>query len=146
MRIRIRRISESDSCTFGILMLWHVPLYTLELPWRQNRANISRIPAGVYSVLPIGDGRKRIRLIGNGCYWSKTKMKEQAGERWGNDIHIGNRVNEIQGCILVGLGMHSNSNDGIVSVSNSSDAMDELLAFINFERGVQLQRVEGDVP
>ena len=38
--------------TLGILKLnvAHDPIYTLELPWRENKTNLSCIPLGTYKV------------------------------------------------------------------------------------------------
>ena len=40
--------------TLGVLKLnmAHSPIYTLELPWRENKPNISCIPEGTYECIP----------------------------------------------------------------------------------------------
>ena len=44
------RYDESDQGTFGYLVFGGDFVHTLELPDRQNQPNLSRIPAGTYTV------------------------------------------------------------------------------------------------
>ena len=50
MDVRLTRIETGDQGTLGVLSVPGAnPLYTLELPWRDNRQNVSCIPAGEYT-------------------------------------------------------------------------------------------------
>ncbi|NLL66618.1 MAG: hypothetical protein GX236_02810 [Clostridiaceae bacterium] len=101
--------------------------YTLELPWRDNAKNISRIPEGVY------------------------KVRKRYSQRFGNHfevlgvpdrtlilIHKGNFPEDTDGCILPGLslvdiGTKSRPGDGIKEVAYSGVAMKELNRLITEE-------------
>lgn len=69
------------------------PIYTLELPWKDNERNVSCILCGEYAVVP-HDGPKF-----KDC-WRLLEVPERSGIL----IHIGNTPNDTQGCILPGLG------------------------------------------
>ena len=53
-RALLRRDTESDHGTLGVLSARGLPgpLHVIEPPWRDNRRNRSRIPSGIYEVLP----------------------------------------------------------------------------------------------
>lgn len=50
MKLVLQRLETGDQGTFGRLFVPGrlAPFYTGELPWRENRPNVSCIPAGVY--------------------------------------------------------------------------------------------------
>jgi hypothetical protein len=51
VRVGLRRLSHGDQGTKGVLLLpGGVFCNTLELPWRDNRPNVSCIPCGEYGV------------------------------------------------------------------------------------------------
>lgn len=71
---------------------------TLELPFKDNAKNVSSIPSGTYE-----------------GYW-RTKRKFQLKNvegRTGIQIHLGNYLNEIEGCILLGSSFHVDNKNGI---------------------------------
>ena len=59
IEVNIFRTAEKHTQTMGIIIVknengsWRLPevFYTLELPWKENRRNISRIPAGEYEAI-----------------------------------------------------------------------------------------------
>ena len=66
--------------------------YTLELPWRQNQRGISCIPLGVYPLR-----RARYHAGDYDCW--------EICEVYGRDeikIHVGNTIDDIQGCVVLG--------------------------------------------
>ncbi|BDX05909.1 DUF5675 family protein [Planctobacterium marinum] len=65
---------------------------TLELPWRDNRNDISHIPSGTYRAFIRTDGSRGFRL----------ELINVPGERRNVQIHSGNTVKDIEGCILIG--------------------------------------------
>jgi hypothetical protein len=68
--------------------------YTMELPWKDNRNEVSCIPVGVYPV---------VRHRWNTPEHSKSGWKlEGVPNRSGVLIHRGNTIRDILGCILVG--------------------------------------------
>ena len=50
MKLVLERLESGDQGTFGRLFVPGrlEPFYTLELPWRENKSNVSSIPAGKY--------------------------------------------------------------------------------------------------
>lgn len=50
MKLSLLRTESGDQGTFGVIMTPTKVYRTLELPWRENRSQISCIPAGLYEV------------------------------------------------------------------------------------------------
>lgn len=97
--IRLYRTSTSDEGTFGYLMFGGMHVRTLELPWRNNRPNLSSIPPGRYSV------QVRISPRHGKCYHitavpGRTFILFHSGN-FGGDVQRGYRSN-IAGCVLLG--------------------------------------------
>lgn len=74
-------------------------LYTIELPWRDNEKNISCVPEGEYVL------RKResavVRRTSGGAYTRGWEVCD-VPDRTHIMIHVGNTVDDIEGCIAVG--------------------------------------------
>lgn len=99
MLVSLVRLHERDGGTFGVLYLRggnHRPVYTLELPWKDNARNVSRIPPGEYRCVPHG--------WSGGTKFKKTWRLEGVPGRTAILIHAGNTTQDTDGCILVGLG------------------------------------------
>jgi len=81
-----------DDATLGILRIDGLAeCATLELPWKDNQPRISCIPTGVYSVVKYNSPTKgQVFLLGGVAGRSNV------------EIHSGNTVDDILGCILVG--------------------------------------------
>lgn len=91
--IEIRRIETKHDATVGVLTVdGEIMGYTLELPWRGNQRNVSCIPAGEYVC----------RRVDSPRYGSTYEVCDVPG-RSHILVHLGNTVNDTQGCILVGL-------------------------------------------
>jgi len=88
----------------------HDPIYTLELPWKENEREVSCIPAGIYKGGP-HSGRKYKDCFG---------LREVPG-RSGILIHSGNVKPHTKGCILPG--MSAGDLDGVPAVLASKRAM-----------------------
>lgn len=90
----INRIWQTDTVTIGIISApGMTPLFTLELPWKNNLKNISCIPAGIHPVEIVVS--------------SKNKDIGKAYEiivpgRGDIQIHIANYPRQIRGCIAIG--------------------------------------------
>lgn len=95
----LTRVSESVDGTWGTLSEPHKqPLcWTLELPWLDNKRNVSCIPPGTYDVIK----RQSKTFKGWVC-----ELQDVPG-RDGVLIHQGNTKKDIRGCILVGLQLGS---------------------------------------
>ena len=89
------RLSQSRSGTLGVIVgLSGKVCNTLEPPWRNNRANVSCIPSGTYTVTYLarsGSGKYK------DCYWVRAVDSRSAIL-----IHKGNVVSDTMGCILPG--------------------------------------------
>ena len=110
-RVSLKRNSSSGSETLGELSLENGSvLHTLELPWKNNRRNISCIPLGTYEV--IGHVSPKFGK----CYW----VKDVPGR---SEIlfHVGNSPKDSRGCILVGQKVVANR------LVSSKIAMSQLL-------------------
>lgn len=113
MNLTLTRAHKKLNVMLGMLSIdnaEHAPLYTLELPWQDNKRQISCIPPGTYQV--------------------STHVSPKVGKCWQiadvpdrEDIliHTGNNVSDIEGCILLGL-VSAPVND-VPTVSRSRDAI-----------------------
>ena len=97
--VTLYRLSTDEQGTFGVVVFNTQFLYTGELPWNDNKRNISCIPLGVYAV--------RVRLSPK---YGKVYEIDVPGRTFilfhqGNfcgDLSRGFRTN-VQGCILLGF-------------------------------------------
>lgn len=90
---------------------------TLELPWLENRRNISCIPEGEYEVekLPARKGRNYVHFL-----------VKDVPDRSAILIHTGNYNFDIRGCILPGK-YHDDLNvDGLLDVAQSTPTLKKL--------------------
>lgn len=111
---RLIRYYSGLKATLGILKLdvAHSPIYTLELPWQQNKPEISCIPEGVYKVEPYSSEK----------YPNVYQICDVPG-RSAILIHIGNYPTDTHGCVLVGKGVDPTT----PMVSSSKQAMELLV-------------------
>jgi len=104
---------RTDIATFGVLCDGTQPIcVTLELPWRNNKRNVSCIPASTYKCT-LADTVKR----------GKVYRVNGVTGRTGILIHVGNYPRDTQGCILPGVGLYSG---GIGGSRNALDSLIEL--------------------
>jgi len=96
---------------------------TLELPWRNNETNISRVPAGQYEAKISSDGKRkwRIELIG--------VIDDSGNKHKKHYIHVGNYQRQIRGCILVGKEIAKNGS--ACMVTHSKITLDTLERALN---------------
>lgn len=111
--LHLRRYEYGDKGTRGQLVFpdgsW---LHTLELPWRNNKQNVSCIPEGRYTLV-----RNRYN---KGGYMSVEVTN--VPNRDEIQFHIGNTIRDIRGCIVVGLS--TGRLDGLPAVMNSTRAFE----------------------
>lgn len=88
----------------------------LELPWRDNRRNISSIPDGSYKVTKTDSPK-----FGKGSF-----LVNYVPGRSHIRIHQGNYTRDIEGCILLGDRFGDIDNDGITDVVNSKATIKRL--------------------
>lgn len=131
MKTIIQRNKPSAVQTLGELIIprdiWdnrcHMDLFTcktLELPYKDNKQNISSILAGTYQCKK-GRGWKipylHIHIL-------------DVPNRTGIRIHKGNKYTQIRGCILVGDSYFDMNGDGVPDIRNSKKTLKKLLAIL----------------
>ncbi len=92
---------------------------TIELPDKNNQTGISCIPAGEYDVC-VTTPTDKIKYV---HFWILNVLN-----RSGIKIHIANYVSQLRGCVAVGKAHADINNDGIIDVTQSTYALNELLA------------------
>ena len=99
-KLFLYRLESSNEGTFGILTVDGVYWHSLELPNRDNKPNISRIPSGVYNVsLRYSPQFKR-----NLYHVKKVKGRTYIlfhGANFAGDTKLGFQ-SHLQGCITLG--------------------------------------------
>ncbi len=97
--IKIFRHEHTSDGTFGVLLVnGEIIAFTLERPWIGNEQNVSCIPPGLYHA------RKREDWFGAEKY-GPTYQVENVQGRTGILFHVGNTIEDLQGCIAPGLAM-----------------------------------------
>lgn len=112
MNLKLIRHNFQPDRTLGVLLVDDLFFcYTLELPYLQNKKNISCIPHGVY-------GLKKYKSKKHGKCFAIPYVLNRTGIL----IHKGNKPEDTQGCILVGKSIDDNDN-----LIESSLALNSLL-------------------
>lgn len=101
MKLYIRRLDQSDQGTFGRLYINdNEAFYTMELPDRENKSNISRIPVGTYTA----------SWVWSDHFHKMVYCLDNVPNRWGICIHAATYAgdvtkgyrNHLAGCIALG--------------------------------------------
>lgn len=121
LKIVIDRFKENHIQTLGNGGIWNGTKYlfkfvTLELAWKDNKRNISRIPFGEYDSVAVP-------RTSNGEY---AILLMNVIDRSEIMIHAGNFHTDIRGCILVGKEFKDLNADGQEDVTDSKLTMLEL--------------------
>jgi len=125
MKITLSRLNDNGTQTLGLLFVADNklnPLYycwTLELPWKWNKPNVSCIPPGEYPC-------KKIISPNLGECIAINNVPGRTLIR----IHSGNFYTQIKGCILVGESPADINGDGVLDVVNSKNTLAELLKIL----------------
>lgn len=97
-KLTVYREYPDKKCTSGYLAVNDkIVCYTVEKPWKDNKENVSSIPAGTYN------GKLR---YDHNDHW-RIELLDVPG-RTNIQIHVGNNTDDIKGCILVGERLESN--------------------------------------
>ena len=125
MRLLLERYSHEEKQTIGKLYLlnnsggiiekWH----SLELPWLDNQRRISCIPLGTYKARKHTSPR-----------FGKSLWLQDVPNRSEILIHRGNFYTDILGCILIGKNLADINNDGVIDLTQSVKAINELMSYL----------------
>ena len=130
--LRLTRLASSRQ-TLGILRVIEdgeevFSCATLELPWNANNQLESCIHP------KMGDGPEEYKTVPHDSpKFGESLWVKQIEGRSGILFHAGNYLSDTQGCILVGREFCDINNDGLIDVSMSRAAMNELLRHVDEE-------------
>lgn len=119
-RVTLARFAYTEKGTYGRLSVGAFSCFTLELPWLNNEPFISCIPEGTYE-LERG--------------WFKGRYENYAllgvAGRWAIEIHVGNEVADLSGCIALGrIPLGINDQWGVGDSTVAHDAFMEAMGGI----------------
>ena len=77
---------------YGTLIIGEQVFYTLELPWKDNKENISCIPEDTYLC-------KKIKSPAHGIVFQIMNVKD----RTYIEVHVANFLTQIRGCVAIGM-------------------------------------------
>lgn len=119
----LTRKTFTDKETLGEIVCYNgtneIKFKTLELPWKNNKKDISCIPTGTYVCT-----WTRSFKFPNGTY----EVKNVSG-RSGIRIHVANYYTQIQGCIAIGTDIKDINNDRQIDTINSNIAFNTMNGF-----------------
>jgi hypothetical protein len=114
--IDLFRYDKTDKQTIGKLVYNEYVCNTLELPWLDNRFQVSCVPLGMYLV-----EQRYSTKYGTHFHVNNVPKRNLIL------IHSGNYHTHTKGCILVGSGLVDINNDGYTDVTNSRNTLKHLL-------------------
>jgi len=117
-QIKIKRWYHND-CTIGRLSFGSFQCFTLELPDKDNQSSISCIPEGTYNF--------HTRVSGKNGFVIEL---EDVEDRTYIQVHAGNYISQIEGCILVGDSIKWLNQDDVPDVTNSKNTLKKLLNLV----------------
>ena len=92
MNLKLIRKQELIDRTIGLLICDNVIYYTLELPYKDNKKNVSRIKEGTYNA----------KINVSTKFGICIRLEDKNGRK-SILIHAGNTPKDTQGCILIAL-------------------------------------------
>lgn len=104
LRLTIDRGPSTDEGTFGSASIASISFESLELPWRDNRHNLSCIPPGVYTAKLINGAS-----VGRPAFGMVYELQSVPGRtgillhraNWAGDVEKGYH-SDLEGCITIG--------------------------------------------
>jgi hypothetical protein len=100
MRALLERHETGDQGTFGRLTLGALTLFTGELPWRENAANVSCIPPGMYRCTWTFSARFKRKMYLVAPVIGRAGIRKHAANLMG-DVRKGFKA-QLNGCIALG--------------------------------------------
>lgn len=128
-----RYTTDTDAgYTLSRLTVGRLKLHGIEPAWRDNRPNISCIPAGAYALLPYRSAKHRyaLQIIGGTVGDSKRHLDPPVVARYKCLVHSANCGWQLQGCLAPGLTLqeHGDWKTGGPAVRSSIRALMRLYA------------------
>lgn len=114
--VNIIRNQDDGVQTLGEIYVKGKKFNTLELSLKDNKQNISCIPAGVYDV----------KYTFSPKFMKYTYEILNVRNRSGIRLHSGNKYTEISGCVLCGNGYRDINGDGRLDIINSTITIKEI--------------------
>ena len=105
-----------SNCTIGLFTIDSYRCFSLELPNKDNRQDISCIPDGIYDYY-FRDSPSNGEIL---------ELRNVTGRSY-IQIHSGNFTRQIKGCILVGDSIKYLDSDSIPDVTNSKATLKKVL-------------------
>jgi hypothetical protein len=139
-RLTIDRGPSTDLGTFGVAAIGTMTWHSLELPWRDNRPNLSCIPPGVYraSVVESAHFGREVYLL-QGVPGRIDVEVHPAN--WGGDIEKG-FYTDLKGCLSIGESLGElappGRTDPQAAIERSTSAFDALMA-ITLEADIEIE-------
>lgn len=131
--IYLGRLIDDGKETIGFMNVININeiygCFTLELPWLDNKKDISCIPTGRYEWDKYDSPSKGLVI----------RLKN-VPERTFVEIHIANYKRQLRGCIAVGVNRADIDKDGLIDVVKSKVAFDRIMditpdhGFINISK------------
>lgn len=101
--ILLERFAYTPMGTFGKLIYDDFSCYTVERPWLNNQARVSCIPEGSYELVWHTGPKfgKTVALVGG----TVAQYPNNVAKRAAILIHPANEMNDLEGCIGLGLAL-----------------------------------------
>ncbi len=129
MRIMLKRFAEFGAeGTVSLITAARWRCFGMELAWRGNERNISRIPPGLYQLKTHNDGLT-YALVGDGVVQYESQAEES--DRWGIRFDRANLAAQLRGCIAVGQTFGFIGND--LAVQSSRPAHRQLMELLSWQ-------------
>lgn len=117
----LTRLIDDGNQTLGVLTLFDgldkiFECKTLELPWKDNKTNVSCVPKSVYKVLHRTSEK-----------YKKHFILQDVRDRRYILIHQGNFNTDTRGCILIGSSFRQVNNDSLLDITSSKRTLSQLL-------------------
>jgi hypothetical protein len=114
--IEIKTLEQSERGTIGGLYVNdRFICFTLELPWEENKPNVSCVPAGEYIL------RWEYSAHFESNLWELKGVPGRSEVK----IHVANKLSQLRGCIAVGMGIKLGDN-GFFKTTSSRSALNAL--------------------
>lgn len=127
MKIKVERIVSDEDSTIGVIFIDDkFECFGLEDEYREEKvAAKTRVPAGIYKigVRTVGGFHNRYKNKFSSIHQGMLEIVEVPGFKY-ILIHVGNTHENTEGCLLVGVGANSRSED--MSIQSSVEAYKKL--------------------